>query len=81
MTMKGGDVMAVTVYTQDNCSKCNGVMMYLNLKCEVVEKNVSRDVNFLEEAYATGLSDFPIIVADGHEPFSGFKPEELIKIA
>lgn len=78
---KGGQVM-VTVYTKPNCMQCKFTKKFLQDK-EISFETV--DVTESEEALykvkSLGFQALPVIVADGQEPFYGFRPEMLQALA
>lgn len=71
--------MKITVYTKNNCPKCE--MTKRVLKGEEIEfelRNVEED----QEAYdyvvnVLELREMPVVEAEGHEVFSGFQPDKL----
>ncbi len=73
----------VTVYTKYNCPQCE--MTKRVLEGEGVPFNainVEEDLEALDYVKNTlGFSATPIVVADGFEPFSGFQPDKLKKLA
>lgn len=82
----------VTVYTKNGCPACNMTKMVLEgegvefaavnieetpeIEVEVdgvlVKKNAQE---YLKDEL--GFFQMPVVVAEGHEPFSGFQPEKL----
>ncbi|MEL3959445.1 glutaredoxin-like protein NrdH [Caldifermentibacillus hisashii] len=69
----------VTVYTKHNCPQCE--VTKIVLKDEGIEFNtinIEDDQEAMEYVKdVLGFSSTPVIVADGHEPFSGFQPDKL----
>lgn len=73
----------VVVYTKNGCPKCD--MTKNVLKGEGIEFdtiNVQDDTDEGRKGYTyivdeLGLTEMPVIVAEGHEVFSGFQPEKL----
>jgi conserved domain protein len=41
------------------------------------ERDVFESEKFKEEVVELGFTSLPVIVADGHEPFSGYRPDKL----
>jgi len=72
--------LSVTVYTRDGCPECRATTMYLNMKgVNFVEKNIDSNEEFAKEALEIKASVMPTVIGDGHEAFSGFRPELLVK--
>ncbi|MBF0780216.1 MULTISPECIES: glutaredoxin-like protein NrdH [unclassified Granulicatella] len=72
----------VVVYSKPNCMQCNFTKKFLeerNIPFKV--KDVMEDEVALEEVKALGFSSLPVVVIEGEEPFSGFRPDRLEAIA
>ena len=41
------------------------------------ERDVFESEKFKEEVVELGFTSLPVVVADGHEPFSGYRPDKL----
>lgn len=41
------------------------------------ERDVFESEKFKEEVVELGFTSLPVVVADGHEPFAGFRPDKL----
>lgn len=69
----------ITVYTKDGCPQC--VMTKTVLKEEGIEFeeiNVEEDQAAFEYvANELNIRQMPVVVAEGQEPFSGFRPDRL----
>lgn len=69
----------VTVYTKYGCPKCDMSKNVLNgEEIEFTAINVEDDAeayNYVKEEL--GLMEMPVIVAEGHEIFTGFRPDLL----
>lgn len=69
----------IKVYTKYGCPKCDMTKNVLNgegIEFETI--NVQDD----EEAFTyikdeLGLTEMPVVIAEGQEPFTGFQPEKL----
>jgi len=72
----------VIVYTKNNCPQCDMTKRVLNGEgIDYKAINVEEDTAAL--AYVKdelGFSSVPVIVAEGLEPFSGFRPDMLQKL-
>jgi glutaredoxin len=42
------------------------------------EEDKDKTVNFIKEEL--GFSAMPVVVAEGHEPFAGFRPDKLSEL-
>lgn len=72
----------VIVYSKPNCMQCNFTKKFLedkNIPFEV--RDVMENEAALEEVKSLGFSSLPVVVIDGQEPFSGFRPDRLENIA
>lgn len=74
----------VTVYTKNNCPKCNMTKMVMdNEGIEYKTINVEEDLSQeemdakLDEFRNDGHMSFPIVVVEGQETFSDFQPEKI----
>lgn len=71
----------IKVYSKPNCMQCEFTKNFLKnngLQFEV--RDVTESEKFKEEAFETGYTSLPIVIADGHAPFAGFRPDELEKL-
>lgn len=41
------------------------------------ERDVFESEKFKDEVVELGFTSLPVVVADGHEPFSGYRPDKL----
>lgn len=69
----------VTVYTKNGCPQCE--MTKNVLKGEGIEFdlfNVEEDEKAFDYVVHTlGLRQMPVVVVEGQEPFTGFRPDKL----
>lgn len=69
----------ITVYTKYGCPQCDMTKRVLEgegVHFNVI--NVEEDTNALEYVKnQLGFSSMPVVVAEGIEPFSGFRPDML----
>ncbi len=71
----------IIVYSKPGCMQCNFTKKYLtdkNVEFEV--RDVEASDKALEEVKSLGFQSLPVIVAEGYEPFTGFRPDMLDKI-
>lgn len=71
----------IKVYSKPNCMQCEFTKKFLKengLEFEV--RDVTESEKFKEEAFKTGFTSLPIVIADGHAPFAGFRPDVLEKL-
>lgn len=82
--------MKITVYTKNGCPKCDMTKMVLNgegiefklINIEDVDPETNELTEQAQEAYdyivdVLQLSQMPVVVAEGQEPFTGFEPDKL----
>lgn len=73
----------VTVYTKNGCPKCDMTKLVLNAAgIEFKAINIEDDTDEGREGYdfvvnKLELRSMPVVVADGHETFTGFEPSKL----
>lgn len=68
----------IKVYSKPNCMQCEFTKKFLKdngLQFEV--RDVFESEKFKEEVVELGFTSLPVVVADGHEPFSGYRPDKL----
>ena len=82
----------VIVYTKNGCPQCNMTKTVLTgegvefetinieevseIEVEIDGVKVKKDpIEYIKEDL--GFSAMPVVVAEGHEPFSGFRPDKL----
>lgn len=71
----------IKVYSKPNCMQCEMSKRYLKDKgIEFKEINVFTDTDSLEMLRSAGLTQMPVVMADDHEPITGFRPNELAKL-
>ena len=65
----------IILYSKPNCMQCNFTKQFFeNNNVEFIVKDV------FESEEALGFQSLPVIVADGVEPFFGFRPDLLEKL-
>lgn len=72
----------VTVYSKPNCMQCNFTKKFLednSISYEMVD--VTEDNIALDKVKELGFQSLPVIIAEGVEPFFGFRPDILEKLA
>ena len=68
----------IKVYSKPNCMQCEFTKKFLTengLQFEV--RDVFESEQFKDEVVELGFTSLPVVVADGHEPFSGYRPDKL----
>ncbi|WP_028125690.1 glutaredoxin-like protein NrdH [Eremococcus coleocola] len=71
----------ITVYSKPNCMQCEMSKRYLKDKgIEFKEINVFEDADSLEMLRSAGLTQMPVVMAEGHDPITGFRPNMLAKL-
>jgi len=67
------------IYTTNDCQACKMTKYHLqNLGItDYIERNVTENERYLEQAKATGYTSMPIVVVDGRVVASGFQPDKL----
>lgn len=75
--------MGITVYSTPSCAQCQATYRALDKKGITYEV-----VNLTESAaameYVTGdlgYSQAPVVVVDEHDHWSGFRPDQILRIA
>lgn len=72
----------VTVYSKPNCMQCNFTKKFLEDKDISFEvKDITKSEQALAEVQEMGFQTLPVVVAEGVEPFFGFRPDQLEKLA
>lgn len=69
----------VTVYTKNGCPQCEMTKRVLTGEgIEFTAINVEEDEKALDYVKNTlGLTAMPVVVVEGEEPFTGFRPDKL----
>lgn len=69
----------VKVYTKYGCPQCDMTKRVLQGEgIEFESINVEDDPNALDYVKNTlGLTSMPVVIIDGQEPFTGFRPDKL----
>lgn len=71
----------ITVFSKDNCMQCNFTKNFLSDKgIKFKVRDCDNEPEALEEVKALGFSTLPVVVAEGLEPFFGFRPEVLSQL-
>lgn len=69
----------VTVYTKNGCPQCDMTKRVLDGEgIEYTAINVQENeeaMHFVKEVL--GLTSMPVVVVEGQEPFTGFRPDKL----
>lgn len=70
---------SVTVYTKNGCPQCEMTKRVLTGEgIEFTAINVEEDEKSLDYVKNTlGLTAMPVVVVEGEEPFTGFRPDKL----
>ncbi|MGO3212534.1 MAG: glutaredoxin-like protein NrdH [Ruoffia tabacinasalis] len=72
----------ITVYSKPNCMQCNFTKKYLDDKgVEYSTLDVFVDEEALNYIKSLGFQSLPVVEIDGEEPFNGFRPDLLAKLA
>lgn len=72
----------VIVYSKNNCMQCNFTKKYLEDKqIAFKEYNVEENEEALHRIKAMGFQSLPVVEIEGEEPFFGFRPERLARVA
>lgn len=68
----------IKVYSKPNCMQCEFTKKFLTENgLQFEERDVFESEKFKEEVVELGFTSLPVVVADGHEPFSGYRPDKL----
>lgn len=71
----------IILYSKPNCMQCNFTKHFFeNNNVEFIVKDVFESEEALAEVKELGFQSLPVIVADGVEPFFGFRPDLLEKL-
>lgn len=74
--------MTVVVYSKPNCMQCNFTKEFLtNNQVEFKEIDITQDAAAMAEVKEMGFQTLPVVVADGFEPWFGFRPDMLERLA
>lgn len=72
----------ITVYSKPNCMQCNFTKKYLDEKgIDYATLDVFADEDALNYIKSLGFQSLPVVEVDGAEPFNGFRPDLLAKLA
>lgn len=68
----------IIIYSKNGCGQCLFTKKYLEKKgADFQERNISLEPEYVDEVKDLGFQALPVVVAEGHEPFSGYQPEKL----
>lgn len=68
----------IKVYSKPNCMQCAFTKKFLTENgLQFEERDVFESEKFKDEVVELGFTSLPVVVADGHEPFSGYRPDKL----
>ena len=68
----------ITVYSKPNCMQCDFTKRFLDQhNLEYTAVDVMQDSEALARVQELGFQSLPVVVADGVEPFFGFRPDIL----
>ena len=71
----------IILYSKPNCMQCNFTKQFFeNNNVEFTVKDVFESEEALAEVKELVFQSLPVIVADGVEPFFGFRPDLLEKL-
>ncbi len=72
----------VTVYSRNNCMQCKMTKRYLaEHNVEFVEHNINDQPEYVDYLKERGFLSLPVVDIDGQSAFSGFRPDQLQKVA
>lgn len=72
----------ITVYSKPNCMQCDFTKKYLDDKgINYATLDVFSDEDALNRIKSMGFQSLPVVEVDGEEPFNGFRPDLLAKLA
>lgn len=72
----------ITVYSQPNCMQCKMTKNVLEREgIPFNEIDVSQNGQALEYVRSLGFQSLPVVEIEGEEPFYGFRPDDLEKLA
>ncbi|RRC92169.1 glutaredoxin-like protein NrdH [Erysipelotrichaceae bacterium OH741_COT-311] len=71
----------IIVYSKSNCMQCNFTKKFLKEhNVDFEERDVETSKDALQEVLSLGFQSLPVIVADGYDAFTGFRPDMLDQI-
>ncbi|MGX7075330.1 glutaredoxin-like protein NrdH [Globicatella sanguinis] len=72
----------VTVYSKPNCMQCNFTKKFLeDNSVEYTMIDVYENEDALNKIKEMGFQSLPVVEIEGEEPFFGFRPDRLEKLA
>lgn len=73
--------MAITVYSKPGCVQCNFTKKYFdNNGVDYISLDVTESEEAMKTVVDLGFQALPVVVADGKEPFTGYRPDLLEEI-
>lgn len=74
--------MKITVFTKNGCPQCEMTKRVLNGEgIEFEVRNVEEDQEAFDYVVnELGLRQMPVVEAEGHEVFSGFRPDKIAEL-
>ncbi|MHA8110710.1 redoxin NrdH [Lactobacillaceae bacterium Melli_B4] len=74
--------MTVTLYSKNNCMQCKMTKRFLEEHdVEFSEINIDNQPEYIDKLKSAGFMATPVVMADGIDAFSGFRPDQLNKLA
>lgn len=74
--------MKIKVFSKPNCMQCTFVKRALTQHgAEFEELDITQSSLYADEVQMMGFRQVPVVVAEGFEPFYGFKPDTLASVA
>ncbi|NEW62711.1 glutaredoxin-like protein NrdH [Granulicatella sp. zg-ZJ] len=72
---------SIIVYSKPNCMQCQFTKQFLEEhQVDFIVKDVMESDEAMAEVKDLGFSSLPVVVIDGEEPFSGFRPDRLEQV-
>ncbi|MEJ6400226.1 redoxin NrdH [Nicoliella lavandulae] len=71
-----------TLFSKNNCMQCKMTKRFLQEhNIEFNEINIDEQPEYIEQLKSEGFMATPVVKAEGIEAFSGFRPDQLNKLA
>ena len=72
----------IIIYSKPNCMQCDFTKRFLDQhNVSYTAYDVMEDEEALARVHELGFQSLPVVVADGIEPFFGFRPDMLEQLA
>lgn len=72
----------VTVYSKNNCMQCKMTKRFLKEhNIDFTERNINEQPEYVNYLKEQGFMSLPVVEADGMNAISGFRPDQLSKLA